>query len=151
MVILMRTYYIFNVNRYFTYMYKNKPFKMYKIFEEIYNTKEYDNIKTYHIFEQVAEPFNKIMLNEYIYYEFKYKYGYQRRENIHTLNSNEKANMRINNYNIKIETENNYSVFFEYLDKYNSNLFVCDFNNKDYFWLSKLRKNSLQKEESIVK
>ena len=55
----MRTYYIFNVNRYFTYMYKNNPFKMYKIFEEIYNTKEYDSVKTYHVFEQVADPFNK--------------------------------------------------------------------------------------------
>lgn len=96
----MRTYYIFNVNRYFTYMYKNNPFKMYKIFEEIYNTKEYDSVKTYHVFEQVAEPFNKIMLNEYIYYEFKYKYGYKRNENIHTLNNNEKTTIRINNYNI---------------------------------------------------
>lgn len=151
MVILMRTYYIFNVNRYFTYMYKNNPFKMYKIFEEIYNTKEYDSVKTYHVFEQVADPFNKIMLNEYIYYEFKYKYGYKRNENIHTLNNNEKTTIRINNYNIKIETENNYTIFFEYLNKYNNSLFVCDFANKDYFWLNKLKKNSLQKEESIVK
>ena len=39
----MRTYYIFNVNRYFSYMYKNKPFKMYKIFEEIYYSKSYDS------------------------------------------------------------------------------------------------------------
>ena len=48
-------------------MYKKNPFKMYKIFEEIYNTKDYDSIKTYRIFEQVATPFNKILLNEYYY------------------------------------------------------------------------------------
>lgn len=147
----MRTYYIFNVNRYFAYIYKKYPYKMYKIFEEIYNTRNYDDVKTYHILEEVANPFNKIMLNEYIYSEYKYKYGYKRKENIHTLNSSEKTILRINNYNIKIETENNYSVFFKYLNNYNNRLFVCDFENKDYFWLNILMESSLQKEKSIVK
>lgn len=145
----MRTYYIFNVNKYFKYMYKNNPFKMYKIFEEIYYSKDYDNIKTFRVMEEVALPFNKIMLNEYIYYEYKLKYGYKRRDNIHILNTDEKTTLRINNYNIKIETDSNYSIFFDDIKSYNSNLFVCDFDNKDYFWLSKL--NSLQKEYSIVK
>lgn len=145
----MRTYYIFNVNKYFKYMYKNNPFKMYKIFEEIYYSKDYDNIKTFRVMEEVALPFNKIMLNEYIYYEYKLKYGYKRRDNIHILNTDEKTTLRINNYNIKIETDSNYSIFFDDIKSYNTNLFVCDFDNKDYFWLSKL--NSLQKEYSIVK
>lgn len=145
----MRTYYIFNVNKYFKYMYKNNPFKMYKIFEEIYYSKDYDNIKTFRVMEEVALPFNKIMLNEYIYYEYKLKYGYKRRDNIHILNTDEKTTLRINNYNIKIETDSNYSIFFDDIKSYNTNLFVCDFENKDYFWLSKL--NSLQKEYSIVK
>ena len=147
----MRTYYIFNVNRYFNYMYKKYPYKMYKVFEEIYNTRNYDDVRTYHILEEVADPFNKIMLNEYIYYEYKFKYGYKRKENIHTLNSKEKTILRINNYNIKIETESNYSVFFKYLNNYNNRLFVCDFDNKDYFWLNILEESSLQKEKSIVK
>ena len=130
-------------------MYKNNPFKMYKIFEEIYYSKDYDNIKTFRVMEEVALPFNKIMLNEYIYYEYKLKYGYKRRDNIHILNTDEKTTLRINNYNIKIETDSNYSIFFDDIKSYNTNLFVCDFENKDYFWLSKL--NSLQKEYSIVK
>ena len=145
----MRTYYIFNVNKYFKYMYKNNPFKMYKIFEEIYYSRNYDNIKTFRVMEEVSIPFNKIMLNEYIYYEYKLKYGYKRRDNIHILNTDEKTTLRINNYNIKIETDSNYSTFFDDIKSYNTNLFVCDFDNKDYFWLSKL--NSLQKEYSIVK
>ena len=130
-------------------MYKNTPFKMYKIFEEIYYSKDYDNIKTFRVLEEVALPFNKIMLNEYIYYEYKLKYGYKREDNIHKLNTDEKTSLRINNYNIKIETDSNYPVFFDDIKNYNNNLFVCDFDNKDYFWLSKL--NSLQKDYSIVK
>lgn len=141
----MRTYYIFNVNRYFSYMYKNKPFKMYKMFEEIYYSKSYDSLNTYRNFETVAVPFNKIMLNEYIYYEFKLKYGYKRNGNKHNLNTSENSTLQINNYNIKLITENNYSIFFKYLNNYN-NLFVCDFENMDYFWLCKLynKKSSVE-------
>ena len=145
----MRTYYIFNVNKFYKYMYKSNPFKMYKIFEEIYYSRNYDNLKTFRVMEEVSIPFNKIMLNEYIYYEYKLKYGYQRKNNVHILNADEKTTLRINNYNIKIETDSNYSIFFDDIKNYNSNLFVCDFDNKDYFWLSKL--NSLQKQYSIVK
>ena len=58
---------------------------------------------------------------------------------------------QINNYNIKLKTENNYSVFFKYLNRYNNNLFVCDFENKDYFWLSILENGSLQKDKAVVK
>ena len=144
----MRTYYIFNVNKYYSYMYKDKPFKMYKIFEEIYYSRDYNSIKAYHVLEEIANPFNKIMLNEYIYNEYKYKYGYKRKDNIHYLNTTDKSILRINNYNIKIETENNYSIFFNDINNYNNNLFVCAFENMDYFWLSKL--NSLQNNNLIV-
>ena len=145
----MRTYYIFNVNRYFTYMYKESPFKMYKIFEEIYHSRDYDTVKTYRVFEGIANPFDKIMLAEYINYEYKHKYGYRRQNNLHILNTSETTTLKINNYNIKIETDTNYTDFFRYLKNYNNNLFICDFENKDYFWLSKLK--TLQKELSIVK
>ena len=144
----MRTYYIFNVNKYYSYMYKDNPFKMYKIFEEIYYSRDYDSVKTYHILEEIANPFNKIMLNEYIYFEYKLKSGYKRKDNIHYLSTTERTTLRINNYNIKLETESNYSVFFNDISNYNNNLFVCDFENMDYFWLSKL--SSLQKDKLIV-
>lgn len=130
-------------------MYKNKPFKMYKIFEEIYYSKGYNNISTYRDFETVANPYNKIMLNEYIYYEFKQKYSYSRKENKHYLNNSEKSTLIINNYNIKLITENNYSLFFKYLNNYNNNLFVCDFENMDYFWLCKLYNK--KKDKLVIK
>ncbi len=131
-------------------MYKNKPYKMYKIFEEIYRTKDNSLIKNYGIIEQIINPFNKIMINEYISYEYKFKYGYKREDNIHYLNNIENSIMTINNYNIKLKTSNNYSRFFDILNTYNDNLFVCDFENYDYFWLSKLKLSSLQSKELIV-
>lgn len=148
----MRTYYIFNVKEYFAYMYKNKPFKMYKILEEIYRTKEYDIMLTYHVFEQVASPFNKKILNEYLYHNYNFRNGYTRKGNTHIINNGrENSKLTINNSNIKIRTMNNYSAFLEVLNSYDDNLFVCDFNSKDYFWLSKLCSSSLQKDKMIVK
>ena len=129
-------------------MYKNCPFKMYKIFEEIYNSRDYDAVKTYRVFEGIANPFGKRMLSEYIYYEYRNKYGYRREEDLHILNTSEMTKLKINNYNIKIETNGNYTEFFKYLNNYNDGLFVCDFDNKDYFWLNKIK--PLQKELSIV-
>ncbi len=131
-------------------MYKSKPYKMYKIFEEIYRTKDYSLVKNYGIIEQIMNPFNKIMINEYIYYEYKYKYGYRREDSTHILNSIENSILKVNNYNIKLTTSNNYSRFFDILSTYNDNLFVCDFENYDYFWLSKLRTKSLQDNNLIV-
>lgn len=147
----MRTYYIFNVNKYFSLIYKNKPFKMYKIFEDIYLNKDYDKQKTLRQFEEVARPFNKIMLSEYIYYEYHLKCGYKKEDNIHYLIGGETSKLTVNNYNIKLETKDNYSRFFRLLSYYNDNLFICDFENKDYFWLSKLYSNSLQNDKYLVK
>ena len=141
----MRTYYIFNINKYFSFMYKNNPFKVYKIFEELYYIRSYDKIKTMGVFEEVTYPFNRVMLNEYFYFKYKFKYGYERVGNVHKLNSSENTTVTINNYNIKIVTDGNYSVFFRELFDYNKNLFVCDFENKDYFWLSKLYNNTDKK------
>ena len=36
---------------------------------------------------------------------------------------------------MKIDTNKDYPEFFKYLKKKNS-LFVCDFDNKDYFWIN---------------
>ena len=47
------------------------------MFEEIYYSKSYDSLNTYSNFETVAVPFNKTILNEYKYYEFKLKFGFQ--------------------------------------------------------------------------
>ena len=63
----MRVYYVFYINNYFSYVYRNKPYKLYKILEEMYHIKEYDMVLTYKYYEQIAIPFDKQSLNDYIY------------------------------------------------------------------------------------
>ena len=148
----MRVYYLFKVNNYFYYMYKNKPFKMYKMLEEIYHTKNSDVVLTYRMFEQIASPFNKNKVNNYIDNYLKDKVYYMRSNNIHLISNNiEYSKLSVGNSNLKIKTNINFTSFFDILDNYTDNIFVCDFINKDYFWLQNISKKDRQKHVYLVK
>lgn len=137
----MRTYYIFKINKYFAYIYKRFPFKMYKIIEELYHTKEYDILLSYKFYQRFAIEFNKLAINEYIYNLNKQNKNYQRDNNIHII-INEKYNkLTINQMCIILKTNDIYSVFLNDLNVYLDNIFICDFKNNDYFWLDSLNKD----------
>ena len=141
----MRTYYIFKINKYFAYIYKRFPFKMYKIIEELYHTKEYDILLSYKYYQRFAIEFNKLAINEYIYNLNKQKKNYQRDNNIHII-INEKYNkLTINQMCIILKTNDIYSVFLNDLNVYLDNIFICDFKNNDYFWLDSLNKDRQNK------
>ncbi len=137
----MRTYYIFKINKYFAYIYKRFPLKMYKIIEELYHTKEYDILLSYKYYQRFAIEFNKLAINEYIYNLNKQNKNYQRDNNIHII-INEKYNkLTINQMCIILKTNDIYSVFLNDLNVYLDNIFICDFKNNDYFWLDSLNKD----------
>ena len=145
----MRIYYLFKINNAFSNLYYNKTFYLYKMLEQISKSSKNDFIISYRLFEQMALPFNKEEINSIINTKYYYDNEYERYLNKHILNSKgEKTKLTVYNTYIKIRTNNNITSFFNVLNK-ESNIFVCDFNNKDYFWLSRL--NSLQKEYASIK
>ena len=83
----MRTYYIFKINKYFAYVYKKWPHRMYKIIEELYNTKDYDMLVSYRYYKKFAVEFNKLAINEYIYNLNKENKNYFRDNNVHIINN----------------------------------------------------------------
>lgn len=149
---MMRTYYIFKINKYFSYVYKNKPYKIYKTIEEIYHVKEYDMVLTYKIYEQVAITFSKLVLNEYLNNIYKENMFYNRNNNTHIYTDNiEYTKLVVTNSNLKIKSNKNMPIFLKNINNYYDNIFVCDFVNKDYFWLDKIVKKDRQNDEMIVK
>ena len=137
----MRTYYIFKINKYFAYIYKKWPYKMYKIIEELYHTKDYDMLISYRYYQRFAIEFNKLAVNEYIYNLNKKCKYYQRDNNIHIMNNEKYNKLIVNSTCIMLKTNDIYSVFLNDLNVYLDNIFVCDFKNKDYFWLESLNKD----------
>ena len=135
----MRVYYIFKINDTFSNLYYNKTFYLYKMLEQISKTSQNDFIISYRLFEQMALPFSKSEINNRIYNRYYFDDSYCKTLNHHFLNNNEeKTKLTVYNTYIKIKTNKNMTSFFKCLN-YDSNIFVCDFINKDYFWLSKVR------------
>ena len=137
----MRTYYIFKINKYFAYIYKRWPYKMYKIIEELYNTKDYDMLISYKYYKKFALEFNKLAINEYVYSLNKKNKDYYRDNNIHILNNDNYNKLEVNSACLILKTNDIYSVFLNDLSEYLDNIFICDFKNKDYFWLESLNKD----------
>jgi hypothetical protein len=92
------------------------------------------------LFLQIHEKFNTEILNSIIYDKYKDQYTYTKYQNIHRINDyykEEQTKMIINSRYIVIKTTKEIPTFFEIISKKN-NLFICDFLNKDYFWLSNI-------------
>lgn len=137
----MRTYYIFKINKYFAYIYHKWPYKMYKIIEELYYTKDYDMLLSYRYYKKFAVDFDKIAVNEYIYRVNKMSSNYHRDNFTHIINNEKYNKLIINSTCIILKTDDIYSVFLNDLNNYLDNIFICDFKNKDYFWLDSLNKD----------
>ncbi len=139
----MRVYYLFKINDSFSKLYYNKTYYLYKMLEEISKSSKNDFIISYRLFEQMATAYNKSDVNSKIYKRFMSDVNYTKILNKHVLDDGvEKTKLTVYNTYIKIKTNQNISVFFSVLSN-EENIFVCDFNNKDYFWLNKVIRKSL--------
>ena len=139
----MRVYYLFKINNSFSNLYYNKTYYLYKMLEQISNSSKNDFIISYRLFEQVAIPFNKTDINNKLYRKYAFNEEYNKTFNKHILdNGIEKTKLTVYNTYIKIKTNKNISEFFDTINT-EQNVFVCDFVNKDYFWLSKVSSKTL--------
>ena len=139
----MRTYYVFKINDSFSKLYYNKTYYLYKMLEQISLSSKNDFIISYRLFEQMAVPFDKTNINSKIYRRYAFDENYKKTLNKHVLdNGVEKTRLTVYNTYIKIKTNKNITEFFKVLST-QENIFICDFNNKDYFWLSKVSSKSL--------
>ena len=133
----MREFYIFNINNEYN---KIDPYILYKIFDELHSINQLDIKYGINVFNNITNPINKKYFNNIIYNKYKNNYSYTKFMNKHQYNNyykDEKSLLIINNSYIKLDTSSINSSFLRYLHKY-KNLFVCDFENKDYFWLESI-------------
>lgn len=139
----MRVYYLFKINDSFSKLYYNKTYYLYKMLEQISQSSKNDFIISYRLFEQMAVAFSKTKINSEIYRRYCYDDSYYKTLNKHILdNGVEKTKLTVYNTYIKVKTNKNITEFFKVIEK-EENVFVCDFINKDYFWLSKVLSKSL--------
>ena len=147
----MRIYYLFEIKDKVLNNYKNNYEELYKLLESIRYLKTEDILLGYSIFNNIVIPIDKDKYNDYIKNENLNKDTYICYNYTHTINefySNESTKMIINNSHIRIKTNMNIPSFFFDIMNLN-NIFVCDFDNKDYFLLNETIFNPLHKTINI--
>ena len=137
----MRVFYIYNVNDFFTSVYDKYPHKLYKMLEDAYYTNKHNIVLSSTYYEQITTNFNKLYINNYINVNNKIDGYYYNKNNIHIISSrDEYSKLMVSKYCLKLKTNLNYPIFFKNIATYSDNIFVCDFENHDYFWLNKVSK-----------
>ncbi len=136
----MRTFYVFYINKEFKILTKDNPYNLFKTLENIYYMEKNDLFLGMNLFEQVAIPFQKDITNKFIFNNFK-------EDDFYTMNrNNHKVYNKYRDETLNIETHFTYLLLKTNMTKtsifekiyLNPNLFVCDFQNKDYFWIDRV-------------
>ena len=141
----MKELYIFNFKEEFYKLYREKPSELFFIFNRIYHMKLSDKEYGYNLFSQISNFLDKSKINEVIKDKYKDKIMYSNNGNEHIINNlflNEISILTIKNSNIKIESNVEKPAFLEDLRDLKLNLFVCDFKNQDFFFITKKRVKS---------
>lgn len=135
----MKTYYAFLVNDYFSSFYQEKPSVLYQIFDQVYQLNKDDIVLGYRIFEQISIPFDKDLLNNHFYNSHCQELSYARKTDKHYYNNlyiQEDTKVLVYHSHIKFKTNIPYPTLMHSLKEFHDNVFICDFDSKEYFWLS---------------
>lgn len=134
MVIYMRTYYLFIIKDEFYLSYLHNPLSLYKTLENLYHFTIKDFRFGVSLYHQLCEPHKVDILKH-----FCEKKNFHKRKNRYLLTKTfekEKTILEIRPSVLILYTNRNIPTIFNILHYYSSRIFVCDFKNKDYFWLS---------------
>ncbi len=138
----MRVFYIFNIKPEFKYLYKDSPSSLFNILKQLYYLKDDDIKYGKSLFNQLVNSIDKYDVDNYIFIKFHQKMDYSKKNNIHYLNNlykNEISRLIVKRAYIKLEIENGDSYFFDILSEINSNLFACNFEYLDFFWIDGIK------------
>ncbi len=140
----MKVYYIFKIKKEFVNLYEDTPSVLYSILKTIYYLDKDSVEYGYNLFNQLIQTIDKISLDRDIFIKMHQDFPYSKKDDIHIINNlykDEVSRLRINNFYMKLELEQNTSSFYEYLNKKEQNLFACNFKMTDFFFLKDYIKN----------
>ena len=120
-------------------LYKDNPDNLYKILSSIHSMKEQELVYAYNLFQQICITFDTLSLNNKLYLKMHNDLVYTKIDNEHIINNlykDEVSILKVKKSHLVLDSNSTYSSFLNFLSEYNSNLFVCDFINGDYFFLT---------------
>lgn len=141
----MRMYYIFNVKPDIANLYRNNPSSLYKILESIYFMHQEEANYGFSIFKQITDKIKIHDINNELYIKLHKELVYSKMNNEHIINDlyhDEVSILKVKASHLLLESNKSYSSFFSLLNGINTYYFVCDFKEKDFFFMNDI-KNTL--------
>ncbi len=138
----MRMYYVFEIKDEIMTLYADNPSGLFKVLNHIYYMHVEDVTYGFNLFNQIIYPTNINELNRKIYLKLHKELVYSKKRNEHVINNlykDEVSILKIGNSHLFLECNKNYSSFFQILDTFKKNYFICDFKEQDYFFLKDLK------------
>ena len=133
----MRKYYLFIIKKEFRNVYKLNAQILYFTLENIYQLKNDYFVYGISIYNQLCNVFDtEIVSNYLIKKNKKYIKKHGNTFYVNDIYAGEKSCLQVNHSCIVLKTHCNLPYIMQIFKWYNDNIFVCDFENKDYFWLS---------------
>jgi len=135
----MRTFYIFEIKKEVKRLTIDNPYDLFHTLETIYYHRE-DSGPSYLFLKQLIAPISIKELDILLFKRFKENYFYTKYKNVHRMYDvyrSENTTLKLFKTYLKLETNVVKPRFLEELEK-NHNFFVCDFEEKDYFWMESL-------------
>lgn len=141
----MRTFYIFNIKKEFFKLTADFPYNLYNSLEHIYYLNKKDIYMAFKMFEALVDPINSKKVNKILFEKYKDNDNYIKYSNKHFFRNyftDEETSILIKNTHLVLRSSVLNPHFLK--DLYNnSHFFICDFENKDYFWINQLSNKSL--------
>ena len=139
MVIIMRTFYAFKINKELSIILADSPYNLYRSLESIYYMDKKNVLLGRDLLEQIIALINFVESNKKIYEKNKDNDFYTKIGSHHRIINKyraEETNIWVKKTHYLITTNTLPKNLVKFIEP--NNLFICDFENKDYFWLSKL-------------
>ncbi len=134
----MRSFYVFKIKKEITILTKEIPYNLYKTIDNLYYLDNSNVELSFNIFNDLFDTFDVSYMNKRINNLFKDNRFYSFNNNIHKIDNKYKPELsylKVYKSHLYIKTDAiNPTFLVNYL--MSDNLFVCDFKNKDYFWLN---------------
>ena len=127
----MRKYYLFIVKE----KYKNQ--NVFNTLNNLYNIRENNLLYGVKLFHEICELFDKKIISSYL--EVRFKTIKNIKKNQYYLNGYQEQDLIVLKKSaVIIITNLNFPLILRTFNIYNRNIFVCDFENRDYFWLDNM-------------
>lgn len=133
----MRTFYLFKVNEDYSKLTRNIPYNLYSTYLDIKLSSKNNLDYLFNQYKSITDYLKPKLINQFLFNKMKDMDGYSLYKNIHMYNnyySDEVSKLVVYNSYFILKCNKSASTFLSVL-YHIPNLFVIDFENKDYFWL----------------